>query len=177
MSQLPPPLFPSEHWKSDSAYITARVMKSSFGMGALIGIPAYAAMLVLKRPRVFSVERLLNVSTVSSLAAAGAGGAVTYGTNRLSDAAALKERRVQLAYSVSARREDDYGTIGALLLMVILPAVFWTRAGLLDLTLGGGSLGYGTGLLTHHIQTLTGSPAGKIPETAIPADDPRMRRR
>jgi len=177
MSQLPPPLFPSEQWESDSAYITARIMKQSFGIGALLGVPVYAAMLLSSKHRVLSVERLLNVSTVSGIAATASGGVVTYGRNRMSDAATLKQRRANLAYSVSARREDDYGTIGAILCLCIFPAVFWTRAGLLDLTLGGGSLGYGGGLLTHHIQNLTGNPAGKVPEPEIPADDPRMRRR
>ncbi|KAJ6606567.1 hypothetical protein DFH09DRAFT_12705 [Mycena vulgaris] len=77
----------------------------------------------------------------------------------------------------SQRREDDFGTIGAILGVCLVPALFWTRAGLLDLTLGGGTLGYGGGFLTHHWQTLWGNPAGKAVEPEIPSDDPRMRRR
>ncbi|KAJ7349287.1 hypothetical protein DFH08DRAFT_140868 [Mycena albidolilacea] len=80
-------------------------------------------------------------------------------------------------HPASKRREDDFGTIGAVLGICLVPAVFWTRAGLLDLTLGGGTLGYGGGFLTHHLQTLLGNPAGKAHEPEIPSDDPRMRRR
>ncbi|KAF7338626.1 hypothetical protein MVEN_02088900 [Mycena venus] len=178
MSQLPPPLFPSEKWTSDSAYITARTMKSSFGLGAALGIPLYFAILVSsKRSKSFSVERLLNVSTLSGIGVASAGGAVSYSRNALSDAATLKQRRVELAYSASKRREDDFGTIGAVLGICLVPAVLWTRAGLLDMTLGGGTLGYGSGFLTHHLQNLLGNTAGKAPEPEIPSDDPRMRRR
>jgi len=138
----------------------------------------YVALLVFsKRPRVFSVERLLNVSTVTGVASAGAGGAVAYSRNALSDAATLRERRTKLIYDASQRREDDFGTIGAVLGACLVPAVFWTRAGLLDLTLGGGTLGYGGGYLTHHLQTFLGNSAGKAAAPEIPTDDPRMRRR
>ncbi|KAK7023891.1 hypothetical protein R3P38DRAFT_2954739 [Favolaschia claudopus] len=178
MSQLPPSLFPSETWKSDASYITARTMKSSFGFGAALGVPLYFTLLVSsKRFKIFSVERLLNVSTLSGLGAAGAGGAWEYSRIAMSDAATLKKRRLELRSSVSKRREDDFGTIGAILGVCLVPAVFWTRAGLLDLTLGGGTLGYGGGFLTHHLQTWSGNPAGKIPEPEISPDDPRMRRR
>ncbi|KAJ7168133.1 hypothetical protein C8R43DRAFT_983135 [Mycena crocata] len=177
MARLPPPLFPSELWTNDSAYITARQMKSSFAIGAVVGIPLYAALLFRRRPSTFSIERLFNVSTLSGIGMAGAGGAVAYSRCALSDVTTLKRRRVELAYSVSQRREDDFGTIGAVLGLVLAPALFYSRAGLLDLTLGGGTLGYGGGFLTHHIQNLLGNPAGKAPEPEIPSDDPRMRRR
>ncbi|KAJ6500432.1 hypothetical protein C8R45DRAFT_977670 [Mycena sanguinolenta] len=178
MAQLPPPLFPSEKWTSDTNYITARTMKSAFGFGSLLGLPLYFGLLVSsKGRRTFSVERLLNVSTLSGIGVAGAGGALTYSRNALSDAATLKQRRDELAYSASKRREDDFGTIGAVLGICLVPAVFWTRAGLLDLTLGGGTLGYGSGYLAHHLQTWSGNPAGKASQPEIPSDDPRMRRR
>ncbi|KAF8184959.1 hypothetical protein K438DRAFT_1837169 [Mycena galopus ATCC 62051] len=178
MAQLPPSLFPSEHWTSDSAYITARGVKSAFGAASVLGVPAYFALLVAsKGRRVFSVERLLNFCTISGIAGGVAGGTVTSSYNALSDAATLKQRRVDLAYSASKRREDDYSTIGAFLGVILVPAVFWTRAGLLDLTLGGGTLGWGGGLVTHRVQTLSGNPAGKVPEPEIPSDDPRLRRR
>ncbi|KAJ7090220.1 hypothetical protein B0H15DRAFT_252777 [Mycena belliarum] len=152
-------------------------MKSSFGIGAICGVPLYFALMVSsRRPRKFSMERLLNVSTLSGVGVAVAGGAVAFSRNALSDAATLKQRRVELAYSASQRREDDFGTIGAILGACLAPAIFWTRAGLLDLTLGGGTLGYGGGFLTHHWQTSTGSPAGQS-KSEIPSDDPRMRRR
>ncbi|KAJ7702384.1 hypothetical protein B0H17DRAFT_1044158 [Mycena rosella] len=177
MARLPPPLFPAEQWTSDNAYITARSMKSSFAIGAIFGVPLYFGLLLSKRPRKFSVERLLNVSTLSGIGVASAGGLVAYSRNTLSDAATLKRRRVELAYSASLRREDDFGTIGAILGVCLVPAIFWTRAGLLDLTLGGGTLGYGGGFLIHHWQTLVGNSAGKAAEPEIPSDDPRMRRR
>ncbi|KAJ7445777.1 hypothetical protein B0H11DRAFT_401562 [Mycena galericulata] len=179
MAQLPPPLFPSENWSSDSAYIVARSMKSSFGVGAVLGIPIYTALLFSSklRKKSFSIERLMNVSTLSGVGVSTAGGAVAFSRNMLSDAATLKQRRVELAYSVSQRREDDFGTIGAVLGLVLAPAAFYTRAGLLDLTLGGGTLGYGGGFLTHHVQNFLGNTAGKVPEPEIPSNDPRMRRR
>ncbi|KAJ7756829.1 hypothetical protein DFH07DRAFT_820102 [Mycena maculata] len=178
MSQVPPSLFPSEHWTSDSAYITARSMKSSFGLGAALGVPLYVTLLISsKRARKFSIERLLNVSTLSGIGVSGVGGAVAYSRNALSDAATLKQRRVELVYSASQRREDDFGTIGAILGLILVPAVFYARAGLLDLTLGGGTLGYGSGFLTHHVQSFLGNTAGKIREPEIPSTDPRMRRR
>ncbi|KAJ6488653.1 hypothetical protein C8R47DRAFT_1320472 [Mycena vitilis] len=171
-----PSLFPAEHWTSDSAYIAARSAKRAFGVGAVLGVPLYFTLLVSSRGRKFSVERLLNVSTLSGLGVAGAGGLATFSRNALSDAATLKQQRTELAYSAPLRREDDFGTIGAVLGVCLAPALFWTRAGLLDLTLGGGTLGYGGGFVTHHLQTFLGNPAGTGPP-AIPSDDPRMRRR
>ncbi|KAJ7632240.1 hypothetical protein FB45DRAFT_911899 [Roridomyces roridus] len=168
------PSFPPEKW-TDSPYIVARTMKSSFGLGALCGLPLYAAI-ALKR-RVFSVERLLNVSTLSGIGASAAGGVAAYSQNRLSDPSTLRQRRMELVYSANQRREDDFGTIGAILGLVLFPAVFYTRAGLLDLTLGGGSLGYAGGYFTHRVQNLLGNSADKVPEPEVPADDPRLQRR
>jgi len=78
---------------------------------------------------------------------------------------------------VELRRQDDFSTVGAVLGACLVPAVFWTRAGLFDLTLGGITLGYGGGFVTHHVQNLLGNNAGKVPAPEIPSDDPRIRRR
>ncbi|KAJ6547134.1 hypothetical protein B0H19DRAFT_915644, partial [Mycena capillaripes] len=114
--------------------------------------PLYAALLVSsKGRRKFSVERLFHVSTLSGGGVGCIGGLATYSRNALSDAATLKQLRVELAYNVifpiilaskltrlnnghkaSRRREDDFGTIGVVLGACLAPAVFWTRAGLLD---------------------------------------------
>ncbi|KAJ7286040.1 hypothetical protein C8J57DRAFT_1286559 [Mycena rebaudengoi] len=175
--RLPPPVFPSEKWSSDSAYIAARSMTSAFGLGSLLGPPVYVCLLLSKRTRILSVERFFNVTTCTGLGVAGAGGGASYTRSYFTDPQKLKQKRVELAYSVSRRREDDFTTIGLLLGGCLAPAVFWTRAGLLDLTLGGITLGYGGGYLTHHVKTYMGDVAGKAPEPEIPTDDPRMRRR
>ncbi|KAJ7074325.1 hypothetical protein C8F01DRAFT_1100141 [Mycena amicta] len=150
-------------------------MKTYFSLGAVLGVPLYAAYSLKKR--VFSIERLLNSSTLAGFTAAGTGGLVEYSRNSLSDAVALKQRRVAIASSVPLRRQDDFATIGSVLGACLVSAIFWNRAGLLDLTAGGLSMGYGSGFLVHHVQTFLGNPAGATPLPELPPDDPRMRRR
>ncbi|CAK5264854.1 unnamed protein product [Mycena citricolor] len=154
-------------------------MKTFFALGAVAGIPVYISLsLFSRRPgKRLSIERAMNMSTLSGLGAAGVGGAAVYARNSLLDADSLRQRRHELVYSKSKRREEDFAAIGSVLLACIAPAVFWGRAGLLDLTLGGFSLGYGAGTVTHHVQNLLGESAEIDNEKLIPVDDPRSRRR
>ncbi|KAF7322682.1 hypothetical protein HMN09_00047000 [Mycena chlorophos] len=156
---------------SDSIQLTLRSMKTSFALGTLLGLPLYTAYaLRTNRRALLSVRRLLNASTASGLGAAGAAGAVEVSRISVSDEATLKTRYMKAATSLSLRRQDDFGTIGAVLGSCLVPAIFWTRAGIFDLIAGGLSLGYGAGFTVHHVQTLLGDKAGTA---AVPIDRPQ----
>lgn len=86
---------------------------------------------------------------------------------------------------MSALRADDHSTIGAILGVLLMPAIFWKRAramhcmlrdGLIvsktdrmTVFLGGAGIGAGLGLSLHWIKNLTGErlPEGPFPRNPV----------
>ncbi|KAF7295258.1 hypothetical protein MIND_01064800 [Mycena indigotica] len=148
-----------ETWDSDSNYLTVQSMKTYFALGTVVGLPLYSVYHLRKRNKSLSIQELLNSSSLAGVGAATAGGLVEFSRNSLSDAATLKKRRLLLSTSVSRRRQDDFATIGAVLGVCVVPAVFWTRASLVYLTTGGLTWGYGSGFMVHHLKRMSNNPA------------------
>jgi len=66
--------------------------------------------------------------------------------------------RLKTVYNTNLLRRIDHSTIGGILGAVLVPAILWKRAGIVNLILGGAGLGSGIGLVTYYGRTTTGSP-------------------
>ena len=162
---------------ADREVLIRRGMANGYQILSLLTPPAYAATVLYRRgPSSFSLNRLLRAAWVGGASGIVAGGAVEYVRTNNSPEERLRTRRMQAAYDTSAIRADDHATIGAVLSAVLTPAVFWKRASVANLILGGAGFGSTIGLLTHYARAFSGSPPPKVNVSPTPvAQTPVLR--
>jgi len=155
---------------ADREVLIRRGMTNGYQILSLLTPPAYAAFVLYRKGRsAFGLNRLLRATWVGGASGIAAGGLIEYVRSSSSPEEKLRTRRMQAAYSTSAIRADDHATIGAVLSAVLIPAIFWKRASVANLVLGGAGLGSAVGLVAHYARTLSGSPPPKVnvPTTPI----------
>ncbi|KDQ13151.1 hypothetical protein BOTBODRAFT_33764 [Botryobasidium botryosum FD-172 SS1] len=115
---------------------------------SLLTPPVYIiANLVRRRP--FYINRLLRATWISGVAGTATGAGLGWARLHNADAPAIKDRRLRIEYNQTQIRNDDYSTIGSVLFAILTPALFWKRASIVNLILGGAGIGSAVGVLTH----------------------------
>jgi hypothetical protein len=92
------------------------------------------------------------------LGGAAVSGGAAYVRYAYSSEDSVRTKRLETAYNTDIVRRNDHSTIGVVLAAVLIPAIFWKRAGVINLVLGGAGLGSAVGLLIHYGRNATGDP-------------------
>ncbi|OSX64942.1 hypothetical protein POSPLADRAFT_1178534 [Postia placenta MAD-698-R-SB12] len=155
---------------ADIEFLVRRGMTKGYQIMSLLAPPLYSAFALSRYGRAqFSINRVLRATWVGGSIGIVGGGAFEYVRSAYSNPHKVRARRIQAAYDTGSIRADDHSTIGGILLAVLTPAVFWKRASVANLILGGAGIGSAIGLLAHHGRTVTGDPAPRvrIPENPV----------
>jgi len=167
----PPPTQPAamteNEYKSalgaDVEYMVRRGMTKGYQLFSLLTPPIYTAFVLTRRGRsYFTVNRFLRATWIGGAAGCVGGGGIEYIRSANASEATVRSRRMYHTYNISSLRADDHSTIGSILFAVLTPAIFWNRARLGNLILGGSGIGSVVGLLTHYGRTITGDPPPKV---------------
>ncbi|KZP23684.1 hypothetical protein FIBSPDRAFT_858276 [Athelia psychrophila] len=156
---------------ADVEYMVRRGMTKGYQLLSVLTPPLYTALFLTRRGRAhFSINRLLRATWLGGAAGCAGGGVYEYARSSMSTETTIRARRMNAAYNTSSLRADDHATIGAVLFAVLNPALFWSRARVAHLVLGGAGLGTGLGLLTHYARGLGGDAAPRVdmPGPVIP---------
>ncbi|OCH95316.1 hypothetical protein OBBRIDRAFT_618045 [Obba rivulosa] len=157
---------------ADIEFFVRRGMTKGYQIASLVTPPLYTVIALSRYGRShFSVNRLLRATWVGGSIGIVSGGGFEYARSVYSNEAKVRRRRIQAAYDTASIRADDHATIGGILFAVLTPAIFWKRASVVNLILGGAGIGSAVGLLTHHVRTISGDPAPtyQISEVPVPS--------
>jgi len=99
---------------------------------------------------------------MGGVAGGALGGGAAYARYKYSNADFVHQRRLEVTYDVNHNRAQDHSTIGAVIMAMLTPAIFWNRANIANLILGGAGLGGGIGTLAHYTRALTGDPPQQV---------------
>ncbi|KDQ60605.1 hypothetical protein JAAARDRAFT_190775 [Jaapia argillacea MUCL 33604] len=158
---------------ADTEALVRTSMSKGYQLCSLLTPPAYTAFVLLRRGRShFSVNSFLRATWLGGVAGVAGGGAVEYVRSRNSSDTTLRTRRIRAAYNTDSIRADDHSTIGAILFAVLTPAVFWKRARIVHLVLGGAGVGSAIGVLSHYCRTLSGDPPPRLQIPISPSVPP-----
>ncbi|KAF8919589.1 hypothetical protein CPB85DRAFT_1524414 [Mucidula mucida] len=142
---------------ADIEYLVRKNMTSGYQLFSLLTPPIYLAFSLSRYGRSsFSVNRLLRATWIggaAGIAAAGAFGYVRYG---FSSPEHVQKQRIRVTYDTSRLRAEDHSVIGSLLCGVLVPAIFWKRAHIANMVLGGAGIGSSIGLVWHYTRVWTG---------------------
>lgn len=157
---------------ADREFLVRRSMSIGYQYFSLLMPPLYTAV-VLSRRRMgaqpWAIGRMLRATWIGGIAGIAQGGALEYFRTSHENAETLRNRRINAMYNISSIRAEDHSTIGALLGAMLTPAIFWKRARLVHLVLGGAGIGAGFGLLTHWTRNFTEGPLPKEPPNTTEA--------
>ena len=151
----------------------------------------YIAAIVARR-RPFSVNKLLRATWLGGLGGTVAGAGVGWVQYTGVPPQRLSDARTKLAYDVGfillalvglhtdlslgwqrdEIRMDDHATVGAILLAVLTPAVFYGRTRLVHSILGGASIGAGGGMLAHYWRSYQEGPRPTIKPHPVASTNP-----
>ncbi|KII88924.1 hypothetical protein PLICRDRAFT_590247 [Plicaturopsis crispa FD-325 SS-3] len=148
---------------ADTEFLIRRSMSKGYQLCSLLTPPIYAAFTFSRYGRAhLSVNRLLRATWIGGGVGCVGGGAFEYVRSASSPEDKIRARRTYAAYNTASIRADDHSTIGGLLFAVLTPALFWNKARMVHLVLGGAGLGSSVGLLTHYVRTLSGDAPPKV---------------
>ncbi|KZT26338.1 hypothetical protein NEOLEDRAFT_250580 [Neolentinus lepideus HHB14362 ss-1] len=146
---------------ADAEVLVRRSMTKGYQLFSVLTPPIYAATVLYRRGRTgFSLNRFLRATWIGGALASG--GLVEYARVSKSNGETVRRRRISAAYDTDSLRADDHSTIGAILFAILTPAIFWKRANIVNLILGGGGLGSSVGILAHYGRTASGDPPPRI---------------
>ncbi|KAI0078995.1 hypothetical protein K474DRAFT_1592847 [Panus rudis PR-1116 ss-1] len=153
---------------ADTELFVRRGMTKGYQIASLVAPPIYAAFVLSRYGRGhLTVNRILRATwvggTVVFMSGLAGGGAFEYVRSAYSNPDHLRARRIRVAYDTASIRADDHSTIGSILCAVLVPAIFWKRASVANLVLGGAGIGAGVGLVAHYVRSLSGDPPPKSP--------------
>ncbi|KAH9484180.1 hypothetical protein JR316_0003660 [Psilocybe cubensis] len=154
---------------ADTDYLVRQAMNSGYQWSSLLVPPAYITYVLARKGRgALSFNRFLRATWIGGLGGAAVFGGASYVRNAYSSEEPVRARRIETAYDVDRVRRIDHSTIGSVLAAVLTPAIFWNRANIVNLILGGAGLGSTAGLLTHYGRTISGDPPAKIKAPPVP---------
>ncbi|KIY43618.1 hypothetical protein FISHEDRAFT_53358 [Fistulina hepatica ATCC 64428] len=160
---------------ADLRYMVRTGMTEGWELFSLLTPTLYAGYILTRfgRPYFFA-NKFLRATWIGGTIGAGMGGGVTYLRYAHTDDTFLRNRRFQSVYNTARIRAEDHAVIGGLLMSVLTPALFWKRASIVNLVLGGMGLGSGWGLLTHWVRFFSGDPPPHMEAPTFPfiADPP-----
>lgn len=143
----------------DTEYLVRKSMSTGYQWSSLVVPPAYIVYVAARKGRGYiSLNKILRATWVGGLGGAAISGGIAYVRYAYSSEDSVRAKRLETAYNTSIVRRNDHSTIGGVLAAVLVPAIFWKRAGVVNLILGGAGLGSAVGLLTHYGRTATGDP-------------------
>ncbi|THH10273.1 hypothetical protein EW145_g1438 [Phellinidium pouzarii] len=160
------PVSASAASSADREYLVRRSMSIGYQYFSLLMPPLYTAIVLSRRKMgtmPWSINRMLRATWAGGMAGVVQGGSLEYLRTSCESEESLRARRVDTMYNMSALRAEDHSTIGALLGATLTPALFWKRARIVHLFLGGAGIGAGFGLLVHWTRNLTEEPLPKGP--------------
>ncbi|KAF9452853.1 hypothetical protein P691DRAFT_149582 [Macrolepiota fuliginosa MF-IS2] len=143
---------------ADTNFLIRQSMSSGCQAFSIAVPPLYTAFIIMKRGRgAWSLNRFLRATWMGGLTGTVVGGGIAYGRYKYSNEESVHRRRLEMTYNTNRIRSQDHSTIGAVLMALLTPAIFWNRANIVNLViLGGAGLGSAIGTLTHYIRNLTG---------------------
>ncbi|RDB21017.1 hypothetical protein Hypma_011406 [Hypsizygus marmoreus] len=157
---------------ADIQYLARNAATTGYQLGSLLAPPLYMVSVIASRGRSsFTINRLLRATWLCGLGGSIAGGAVGYAWYTFPNEDVLRSKRLEAVYDNDRIRADDHAMIGTILMGVLTPALFWNRAHIVNLVLGGAGLGSGIGLLTHYGRSLTGDRPPKTQLPVLPFSD------
>jgi len=147
----------------DTEYFVRRGMTKGYEYASLLTPPLYTAFVFARRGRGYiTTSRFLRATWVGGGVGIAGGGAFEYVRAAYADDKSLRARRLRTSYNAASIRADDHATIGSVLFAILTPAVFWKRANVIHLILGGAGIGAGVGSLTHWGRTISGDRPGRF---------------
>ncbi|EGN96166.1 hypothetical protein SERLA73DRAFT_76156 [Serpula lacrymans var. lacrymans S7.3] len=154
---------------ADTEVLIRRSMTKGYELFSLLTPPIYTAFILARKGRGhFTINRLLRATWLGGAVGCAGGGALEYARSINSNEVTVRSRRMRHAYDTSSLRADDHSTVGAILFAVLTPAIFWKRANIANLILGGAGFGSAAGFLTHYGRTFTGDPAPRVEVPQMP---------
>lgn len=137
--------------KRDAQVLARNAFFTGCQFSSLLAPPIYTAFVFARRGRAFiSVNCLLRATWMSTLGGGAAYAGLAHVWNLTHEEKQLRENSMQALYDKNLVIRNDHVTVGAALMAVLTPAIFWRRAHPINLVLGGSALGNGIGLLTYH---------------------------
>jgi len=150
----------------DTEYLVRQAMTTGYQLSSLLVPPVYIAYVLARRGRTaFSINRVLRATWVGGLSGTIASGGVGYVQYANLSQESARMKRLKMVYDTNLLRRNDHSTIGGIIGAVIMPAILWRRASIVNLILGGAGLGSGTGLLAHYSRP---PPPAQVEATVLP---------
>ncbi|PVF98182.1 hypothetical protein CPB86DRAFT_705527 [Serendipita vermifera] len=139
----PPPAKFHINNSSDFNYLVQKWAVRGWQNGCMAGIPL---LWILSRRKMFKPNKRLLERTLQSTWMAGTAGSAVgagLGLARYSgmDKHELRRRRIELQFAEKNLRRDGLATIGGGLTSILVTAMFWNHASLVNLLLGGSGIG------------------------------------
>ncbi|KAJ4488355.1 hypothetical protein J3R30DRAFT_3696126 [Lentinula aciculospora] len=146
-----------ETHSADTEYLVRKNSNKGYRILSILTPTAYTAYILARHGhRAFSINGLLRSTWIGGFAGAAGGAATTFARYTYTNTEQLRVKRVQVAYDTDRIRAEDHATIGGVLFAVLTPAVFWNRAKIANLILGGAGIGTGVGMIAHWTRSVTG---------------------
>ncbi|KAJ3857936.1 hypothetical protein EV368DRAFT_77344 [Lentinula lateritia] len=144
-----------ETHSADTEYLVRKGSNTGYRILSILTPPAYTVYVLARHGRPsFSLNGLLRSTWIGGIAGAAGGAGIAFARYNYTNAE--KTGRI---------RAEDHATIGGVLLAVLTPAVFWNRARVANLILGGAGIGTGVGMIAHWTRSITGD----TPKPFVPA--------
>jgi len=151
---------------ADTEYLVRKGMSTGYRLLSLATPPLYVALVITRRGRTsLTMNNLLRATWIGGAAGTVGGGTFEYVRSAFSNEEVVRTRRFSQAYNTAAIRAEDHSTVGGLLFALLTPAIFWNKARIVHLLLGGAGFGSAIGSCVHYGRTLSGDPP---PQIAVP---------
>ncbi|KAJ3882474.1 hypothetical protein F5051DRAFT_394370 [Lentinula edodes] len=155
-----------ETHSADTEYLVRKGSNTGYRILSILTPPAYTVYVLARHGRPsFSINGLLRSTWIGGIAGAAGGAGIAFARYNFTNPEKVRVKRVQVAYDTGRIRAEDHATIGGVLLAVLTPAVFWNRARVANLILGGAGIGTGVGMIAHWTRSVTGD----TPKPFVPA--------
>ena len=139
---------------ADSEYILRQYSTRGYQTLSFVAPLAYTGYAIAKR-RPWSLTQTLRATWVGGIGGAVAGAGTGWAWATSSSPERVHTARAKMAYDHSLLRLNDHSTIGMLLGAMLTPAIFYKRAPIIHLVLGGAGLGSSAGVLAHWWRSVT----------------------
>ncbi|PPQ64005.1 hypothetical protein CVT24_009379 [Panaeolus cyanescens] len=148
---------------SDVQFLVRNSMNMGYQWASILVPPVYIALTVSRKGgSALSLNRSLRATWAGGLSGAALTGTAAYLRYDNSTEDSVRAQRITTAYDTSALRRNDHATIGGLVSAVLVPAIFWKRANVVNLILGGAGIGTAVGCCVHYAKLLSGDVPAKV---------------